>query len=95
MVFMQADGTIIATTDKLLSVLVSFPTRFWESGDSIDLLSALVNNTPSAAARTPSHTCMVGCGGPQRDACSPRMDPRPKAACNPTSGIIYTLKLHV
>lgn len=92
---MQADGTIIAMTDKLLSVLVSFPTRFWESGDTVDLSSAAVNNTTSAAARTASHTCRVGCGGPQRDVCSPRMDPHPKAAYNPTSGIIYTLKLHV
>lgn len=57
MVFTQADGTIIAMTDKLLSVLVSFPTRFWESGDSIDLSPAAVNNTTRAAARTVSHTC--------------------------------------
>lgn len=36
-VFMQADGTIISTTDKLLSVCTSFSHRCWEFADLIDL----------------------------------------------------------
>lgn len=94
--FTQAHGTIIAMTDKLLSVLGEFSHKILGIPRlHRPLASGRKQHNPRCGTHRVAHLQGSFAADPSGTRAAHAWTRVARAACNPTSGIIYTLKLHV